>query len=279
MIAAIARLLSVAAALGLTGCAAYGPPLPGETIRRNITYAAPSGRALHLDLYLPALPRPAPVIIWLHGGGWKYGYKGYNLQLRKLTQFGFAVAAVEYRRTGEAVYPAALDDCRAAVEWVRTHGAAYGLDPRRIGLSGESAGGHLAAYTATLEKRPRIRAVMVMYPPTDLLALGQRYERYPGTSLVEQFLGGPLRHIRALAIAASPVTHVAPGVPPFLIFHGGKDWLVPLEQSVALHRRLQAAGVASTLEIVPGKDHAFSLTDSQLRETARFFKKHLSPPP
>ncbi len=279
MTAVIARLLGTAAALGLVGCAAYAPARSGETIHRNVTYAAPAGRALRLDLYLPAQPRPAPVVIWLHGGGWKYGYKGYNLQVRKLTQFGFAVAAVDYRRTGEAVYPAALDDCRAAVEWVRTHGADCGLDPRRIGLSGESAGGHLAALTATSEKRPRIRAVMVMYPPTDLLALGQRYERYPGTSLVEQFLGGPLQQTRALAIAASPVTHVTPGAPPFLILHGDKDWLVPPEQSVALHRRLRAEGVESTLEIVPGKDHAFSLTDSQLREAARFFHKHLSAPP
>lgn len=197
--------------------------------------------------------------------------------MRGLTRYGFAVASVQYRLIGEAVYPAPLDDCRDAIAWVRTHGATYGLDPRRIGLSGESGGGHLAALAGTFEGRPPIGAVMAMYPPTDLIALGERYERSPGQSLVEQLLGGPLATHRPLARAARPLTHVRSKSPPFLILHGEKDRLVPPEQSIALHQRLQQAGVESALHILPFKAHAFSLTDSQLREIARFFHQHLAP--
>lgn len=276
---AMTRMLCAGVALGFPSCAAYGPAHSGEKIHRQVAYASPDGHALHLDLYVPASPRPAPVVLWFHGGGWKYGHKGYNLHVRDLTRYGLAVASVQYRLIGEAVYPAPLDDCRAAIAWVRTHGATYGLDPRRIGLSGESAGGHLAALAGTIESRPSIGAVMAIYPPTDLIALGERYERYPGQSLVEQFLGGPLATHRPLARAASPLNHVRSTSPSFLILHGEKDRLVRPEQGAALHQRLRQAGVDSTLHILPDKAHSFSLTGGQLRNTARFFHLHLTTSP
>ncbi len=259
----------------LTGCAAYGPARHGETVHRNIPYAERGGRKLSLDLYVPANPRPAPVIVWLHGGGWKYGNKGFNVLVRDLTRDGFAVVSVEYRLLGTARWPAAIDDCHAALEWVRTHGREYHLDPRRVGVAGESAGGHLAALLGTQAGRSRVRAVCALYPPTDLVAMGRRYSRYKRGSIISQMFDGDIEDRRAAAAAASSVTYVSHRSPPFLLYHGDRDWLVPLAQSEALEQRLRAAGVECELKVVPGAGHAFHLDDAQLSDVARFFHRHL----
>ncbi|MEQ1859951.1 MAG: alpha/beta hydrolase [Chthoniobacteraceae bacterium] len=271
----VARLGCVLAAAVLTGCAAYGPPRAGETIHRNVVYADRDGRKLRLDLYVPARPRPAPLVVWMHGGGWKYGHKGFNLQVRDLTREGFAVASVEYRLLGAGRWPAQLDDCRDAAAWLRQNGHTFGIDARRMGFAGESAGGHLAALLGAVEGRGKIRAVCALYPPTDLVAMGERYSAFGRVSVFTQLFGGEIRDRRSAARAASPVTHVSRRSPPFLLYHGDSDALVPLSQSESLHRRLREAGVDSTLHVLPGRGHAFPLDDAQLAEVADFFRRRL----
>src|SRR5262249_13672031 len=139
------RLLAAVAMALSAGCAAYGPARPGEKIYRDVVFASPGGRDLRMDLYVPASARPAPVVIWIFGGSWKFGSKGFHVNLRRLTDYGIALAAIDYRLSGTAKYPAQLEDCEVAVEWLRANGGRYGIDPREIGASGESAGGHLAA--------------------------------------------------------------------------------------------------------------------------------------
>ncbi len=260
------------------GCAAYGPARAGEKIHRNVRFASPQGHDLHMDLYVPKNVGPAPVVTWIFGGSWRIGSKGYHVNMRDLPRYGIAVAAIQYRLSGTAKYPAQLEDCRAALRWLRAHGGAYGIDPGRIGLSGESSGGHLAALLGTMEGAPAIRAVCALYPPTDLVSLGRRYAGPEKPSGIERLLGGPIEQKLALAAAASPVTHVRPGAPPFLLIHGDRDELVPLAQSRELHRHLRQSGVESRLVIVPGKPHWFLLEERQLMEVARFFQNHFGSP-
>jgi acetyl esterase/lipase len=269
------RYCALLFALVLSGCAASGPPRRGETIHRNVVFAQRGGRDLRLDLYVPATPRPAPVIVWYHGGSWKYGSKAFHLHLRDLTRAGFAIAAPDYRFLQQARWPAQLDDARDAVRWLRANGARYGIDPQRMGLSGESAGGQLAALVGTMECQPRIKAVCALYPPTDLVALGRRYARFKRASVLTQMFDLEIEDCLDVARNASPLTHVCAQSPPFLLWHGKMDFLVPPEQSVALDHALRAAGVESRLNLLPRKTHAFSLTRLQRDEAAAFFHRHL----
>lgn len=266
------RLTLFLCAALLAGCAPLTPPPHGERIYRDQVYASPQGRKLRIDIYTPARPEPLPLVIWIHGGGWKYGNKGYRLFLRNLTHDGFAVASVEYRLSTMAKYPAQIEDCRAALLWLKNHAAAYHLDPHRIFLAGDSAGGHLSALLGIEEGASRIRAVCAIYPATDLTGFPNK-DRPSG--FIPDLLGGSVNQKHDLAVEGSPVTHVTPASPPFFMIHGDKDTLVPIAQSHELDRKLRAAGVSSRLEVVHGAGHGFSLTPAQIQEVSRFFKDHL----
>ncbi len=264
------RIAALAAALLLAACAQFTPPPQGETIRRNLLYAPKEG--LHLDLYEPTSKTPLPLVLWIHGGGWKYGDKGFELFLRTLTRRGFAVASVQYRLSGDAKYPAQIDDCRAAFQWLSANAGLYNLNPRAAFVAGASAGGHLAALLGVEEGTPAVKAVFAMYPPTDLTAFAN-----PGRpkGLIPSLLGGSVTAKHDLAVDASPVSHVGPNAPPFLILHGDRDRLVPIEQSKELDRKLHAAGVESKLVVKSGAGHGFGLTERQVDEVAAFFHAHL----
>jgi acetyl esterase/lipase len=255
----------------LAGCAAITPPPPGEKIVGNLVYAHRPTGDVHLDLYLPAQPPPHPLVIWFHGGGWKYGDKGYDFFARDLTRYGFAIASVQYRLSGAAKYPAQIEDCEAALDWLERHHLEYGLDTHHLYLSGDSAGGHLAALLGVERGRPQIKAVCVMYPATDLAGFANQNARH---GYLPDLLGGPVSEKRSLAEEGSPVNHVGPNAPPFLIFHGDLDALVPIAQSQDLDLKLRAAGVESHLIIVRGKGHGFPLTPAQMAEVSAFFYQH-----
>lgn len=259
-----------------TGCAPFAPHHAKERVYPNVLFASPGGHDLSMDLYVPDFPKPAPVVIWIFGGSWRIGNKGYHVNLRDLTKYGIAVAAIQYRLSNTATYPAQIEDCEAAAQWLRTRGAHYGIDPRQIAASGESAGGHLAALLGAIEGKARIRAVCALYPPTDLVSLGRQYANPNHASDVERLLGGPIAKKLSLAAEASPVNRVRADSPPFLIIHGADDTLVPVEQSRELHRRLRSLGVESRLEIIPGEPHWFLLSSAQVAEVARFFQAHFS---
>jgi len=267
------HLFIFCALCALAGCAPYGLPRDGEKVYRNVVFARPEGRPLSMDIYVPESSKPVPVVVWIFGGSWKFGDKGYHLNLRNLTRYGIAVASIQYRLSNTAKYPAQLQDCEASIEWLRKNGGRYAIDPTRIGVSGESAGGHLAALTGLVESTPRIRGVCVLYPVTDLVALTKAYHKQYDYTDMERLLGGRLADRMALAKDGSPVNHVSAFSPPFLIFHGAKDHLVPLAESKNLEARLKTAKVPVHLEVVPDKGHWFQLTPEQVAETADFFHK------
>jgi len=274
------------------------PPLPpGVHALRDLAYVA-NGHALQkLDLYLPDTPdtgAPRPLIIWIHGGGWKMGDKRMCLAARLVPQ-GYVVASLNYRLSQDAVFPAQLEDCKAAVRWLRAHAADYHLDPNRFAAWGSSAGGHLVALLGTTGKTREfdvganlnissaVQCVVDYFGPADILSMsrmgaGQGQMDHDGpTSPEAQLLGGPVQQNAALARRASPTTYVQPGAPPFLIVHGDADTTVPMGQSQLLDEKLRAAGDSSTLHIVKGGGHGLRFGPDVYRLTEDFLKTHLKP--
>ncbi|WP_395739904.1 alpha/beta hydrolase fold domain-containing protein [Prosthecobacter sp.] len=263
--------------LSLSGCAPYGPARPNEKIYRSLVFASPGGKDLRMDLYVPRSDKPVPVVLWMFGGGWVVGSNRYHINVRDLTSSGIAVASIQYRLSSTAVFPAQLDDCRAACQWLRKNGARYGLDPERIGAAGESAGGHLAALLAAKEGKSCIRAVCALYSPSDLVELGWLYEKRKKLNLIEKFLGGRMAEKTDLAATASPINYATPAMPPFLLIHGVHDHVVPIEQSERFFLALADAGVEADLIEVPDKLHWFRLDNAQFAEVSTFFHRHLDP--
>ncbi|GEM_PF-439661 len=258
-------------------------------ITKNLEYDRHGTKSLLLDLYRPKNAKGRlPVVVWIHGGGWKNGSKN-RCPAKWLVEHGFAVASIDYRLTQEAQWPAQIDDCRAAVRWLRSHADKYGLDDKHIAAWGSSAGGHLVALLGTLsapkgEKvSSRVQAVCDAYGPSDLLTMppnvvaNGRTEEDVAKSNGAKLLGGTVRDRPELAKQASAFYQVSKDDPPFLIMHGDKDPGVPLEQSQRLHDKLKAAGVSSTLHIVKGAGHGGKAFQTQQvhQVILSFFNKHL----
>jgi len=265
------------------------PPV-GVVVTRDVEYARRGDRALKLDLYLPEKRNveKLPVVAWIHGGGWSKGSKD-RTPAAYLAAEGFAVASVEYRLTGEAIWPAQIDDCRDAIRFLRSHAGDYGLDADKFGVWGGSAGGHLVALLGTLDVptdeavSSRVQAVCDWYGPSDLLTTPSNT---PGPGKTDAdlaksngalLLGGIVRDRPKLAMQASAFHQVSKGDAPFLIMHGDADPQVPLEQSTKLYEKLKATGVPVTYEVLKGAGHggpAFQ-TDEVKQAVRDFFAMHL----
>lgn len=269
-----------------------GSPTPRRPrALRDLEYNRAGDRKLLLDLYLPAeeSKEPLPVIVWIHGGGWNAGDKSH-CRLVGYASRGYAVASVGYRLSPEAVFPAQIHDCKAAVRWLRANAAKYGLDPDRIGVAGSSAGGHLAALLGTsggmkelegeganLEHSSRVQAVCNYWGPTDLLIVGKEPGHDPPSSLkdaVAALLGGPIDENKEKAVLASPVTHISKEDPPFVIVHGECDSTVPAIHADVLREALEKAGVEVTCLVVKGAEHGFDIPEIEEKVEA-FFDRHL----
>jgi acetyl esterase/lipase len=256
----------------------------GSRLFRELIFATPPGfRPLVLDLHLPApSAAPAPLVVFLHGGGWRLGtrrsfgpgFAGWSPSpFQLLAGAGLAVASVDYRLSAEAVFPAQVDDVKAAVGWLRGRADELALDADRVATWGESAGGHLAAM-AGLDPALRIAAVVDWYGPADLLTMGAQAAPdavanadQPG-SREELFLGAPARSVPDIARAASPVHQVRAGAPPFLLAHGTADRFVPYAQSAQLAEALEGVGAQVQLVPVEGADHMWRGTDPEPLFTA-----------
>lgn len=260
---------------------------------RDIVVAAVDGfRPITLDVDVPAgVVGPVPVLVFVHGGAWLFGSPKQHAEwlmtadpFTAALRAGFAVAHAQYRLSGEAPFPAQLDDVQAAVRWLRTDGATIGVDGGRIGVWGESAGGHLAAMTAlTGTGDTRVQAAVCWYAPTDLatmqsqahpLAEGDHNAPESPESLL---IGGPILENPEPARAASPVTYASTAAPPMLLIHGDRDLVVPLGQSEELAAALRAAGADVELSVIPGADHCFRGVPLApiIEETLAYFARRL----
>ncbi len=239
---------------------------------KDIEFARPDGRPLLLDYHVPDGPGPFGAAILVHGGGFDAGSRSTNVRplFAPLAEAGLAWFSIDYRLAPEAHYQNAVADVNAAIRWLKGHAAEYHVDPRRIALIGESAGGYLVNYVGTHQTpETRVAGVVDFYGPSDYgkLQLERRAhpERFNMKSIdghaahgggihyfgVEQLDDAGLKKLRA----ASPIFAVHKGMPPFLCIHGTQDDQVSYEQSTAFCDAMRKTGVACRMITVPGGGH------------------------
>lgn len=242
---------------------------------------APLSKAQALDLYLPKGEGPFPLLINIHGGGFMLGGKEMldAAVARAFLDAGFAVASVDYRLSGEAKFPAAVQDVKAAVRFLRANAGKYRLDGGRFLAFGQSAGGNLASMLGSSDGEAmfedaalgnagvssRVQAVIDWFGPTDFgrmdeqareqgcLESAQRHGEFHSPE--SRYLGAPLAEVPEKVRQANPATYATKDDPPFLLQKGERDCMVPVGQSRLLHDALKAAGVAAELEIIEGAGH------------------------
>lgn len=252
------------------GAAPIQASAPRWTVRRALVYARPGGEALRADLYRPAAPGRHPALVAVHGGGWFTGDRSFYARLGPfLAARGFVVLAVDYRLAGAGrkAYPEAVEDVRAALAYLRGHAGAFGVDPRRAGLMGDSAGAHLAALVA-LDPSAGVKACAAFYGIYDLAAQETRdraqlqsptQEGEP--DIVRDFMGGLPEADPARYREASPLARLAvPGPRPafFLAWGVGDEVVDPATQSVPFAEALAKAGCAVTRVPVAGEGHGWA---------------------
>jgi len=269
-------------------------------VETNIVYHTANNYQNKLDVYTPADAKaPTPVVIVIHGGGWIEGTKEERvLEMMPYLQMGFAAVNVEYRLGRISLAPAAVEDCRCALHWVFANAKKFNFDPNSVVLQGGSAGGHLALTTGMLtpaagfdrecragdedwsqnlgtSKDPRVAAIVNWFGIADVLdeLHGPNAKSYTVVWLGDQ------PNADEIAKRVSPINYVTRDLPPIITIHGDKDALVPYEQSVRLHKALDAAKVPNQLYTVPGANHGgFTFDQNQQAWTAvrQFLQQHVN---
>lgn len=292
---------SLALACLMASAAGAAAPPAGVRMEADIRYVPDGDPSQSLDLYLPenAPEKALPLLVWIHGGGWSGGSKS-GCPIVGYVKQGYAVAGVEYRFSQKAVFPAQIQDCQAAIRWLRANAAKYHIDPDHIGVRGESAGGHLVALLGTLggkkvfppiggneDQSDRVQAVCDWFGPTDFNAVMAQAAADPNVKSVIKFqtkddpysnlIGVHLGDDPKKGAAVSPITYVSKDSAPILILHGTHDALVPYAQSVEFADALGKAGANVVLQKLPGSGHGGAAFDRPAaRELMKaFFDKHL----
>jgi acetyl esterase/lipase len=269
------------------------PSIPSTvSVLQDIVYGSPGGRELRLDVVMqkavPETPRPA--IVFIHGGSWKFGSKGqFRRQAAwladRLNIFG---ACIEYRLSGEAQFPAALQDAKCAVRWVRCVAERYAIDPKRVAVCGGSAGGHLSSMMAVsngveayegngghADFSSDVQLAILFNGEFDMWDL---VEKRSLIDAMNAFFGGSSEEIPKRYDEASPIQRLTEETPPMLFLHGDQDRCVSHEQALAMVRRLTELNVPAEVEVYEGKPHAWFNKDPDWRITIErvepFLKKH-----
>lgn len=266
----------------------------GTVLHGNIPYANDTLQKHLLDIYLPPNAKNPPLIVWVHGGAWmlndKYADMSYMQNtIKAFINNGYALASIDYRHSTTAIFPAQIQDCNQALEFLYQHAAEYKFDKNRIALIGFSAGGHLASlmglsannnvkdfYPAGMQPHFKIKCVLDFYGPSDFIALATN----PDTAVnnprnpVSVLLGTMAVDRPDIAKKASPVTYIDKNDPPFIIVQGEKDESVPNTQSKLLSSWLKINGVQNQLIIVPNAPHYGEMFDvPEIREKLFAFLK------
>lgn len=232
---------------------------PGVQLVGDLEYSRPNGVPLRLDLYRPEeIAAPLPVLVWIHGDGWRTGGKDEPRPAMHLVHHGYAVASIEYRLSDAALFPAQIEDCQAAIRWLRSHAEEYHLDPDRFAAWGEGAGGHLAALLGTMSRRTTssgdvsasVQAVIDFGGPIDFLRLDEQTTdpeavRHNDAWSPESLLvGGALPERKEVVALTNPLAYLSDHdrPPPFMILHSHNDPTIPLRQSEILAQALRRHG-------------------------------------
>lgn len=274
---------------GVNGWADSVPP-PGVELLSGITFGTGGGHPLLLDLARPTVPRtgPRPAVVFIHGGGWKDADRSNGRPLiLLLASRGFVAVSIDYRLSGEAGFPAQLEDAKCAVRFLRAQAAEYGIDPARIGCAGGSAGGHLAALVGLVpedaglegaggwaEYSSRVSAVADLYGISDLATM---VEENLASDCAVQLMRGMPSEKPELYRQAAPLSWVRRGAPPFYLLHGDQDSVVPIGHSEKLAAALRAAGGETQFRVIAGMDHGriATLPEMVREDIVAFFQTHL----
>lgn len=281
----------VALGVACTAAAAELAVPDSVVFERGIEFSNPDNQHLQLNLARPRQGEgPFPAIVCIHGGGFRAGTReGYDALCVSLAQQGYLAVTITYRLSPAYRFPAAVQDSKAAVRWLRANAARYHLDPARIGTIGGSAGGHLALFLGVtagvkefegegnLDQSSRVTCVVSHYGPSDFTkSYGKSVDAH---EVLPLFFGGNLTEKRREHIAGSPLNWVTPNAAPTLCIHGTEDKYVAYEQAEWMVDRLKAAAVDAELLTLTGAGHGFKGADAQKADQATldFFARHLKP--
>ena len=286
-------LLIIVGALAISPALSAADAVPENVVfEPAVEYAVAGGEHLQLDLARPKIgDGPFPAVVCIHGGGFRAGKReSYDKLCTTLAQQGYVAITVTYRLAPAFPFPAAVHDCKAAVRWLRANAAKYHVDPARIGVTGGSAGGHLAQFlgvtagvkefegdAGNADRSSRVACVVNFYGPSDFTrSYGKSVD---AAEVLPLFLGGDVEHALQNHIRSSPLNWVTPDAVPTLCVHGTDDKYVAYEQAVWLTDRLKACGVEVELLTLEGAGHGFKGADADKAQTAllAFFAKHLKP--
>jgi acetyl esterase/lipase len=263
----LAGLMSAAVVATWPGAAAGAP-----TLQSDIQYATTvAGEPLRLDLYTPESGAGAPLIVWVHGGGWENGNKS-AMPLAPVIERGFAVASLDFSPASKAPFPGQVHEIKAAIRFLRAQAKQYGYDASRIAVAGASSGAHLAAVVGTSNGRSElegtlgdyrnessaVHAIVSYFPATNLttiLAQSTPFGLGVREPAVTRLLRAAPKDAETLARLASPVFQVDRDDPPLLLFHGDQDPQMPINQSHELEGAYERQGLDAELVVVHGAAH------------------------
>ena len=287
---------AVAALLFASALLVCAQPNQAHIVVSDIEYCTGAGKPLLMDLFVPdtLLRKPAPVVIWLDNRREEKTDKADHSAVSLFVDNGFVTATINYRSSTVAPFPAAVEDCKCAVRFLRANAVQYGIDPDRIGVAGTSAGGYLALLLATANESAglegaggwdgvssQVAAASAWYAPTDFTVAEKSFE-HKGSG---KFLGVTANQKSDIYRKASPITYVSADSSPILLVHGDHDRVVPFDQSIRLMEAYKKGGATAELVKVLGVGHNFqSATRGQLSvdqkeiqaRTVEFFRKYLA---
>jgi acetyl esterase/lipase len=267
----------------------------------GVVYGKGGDTELKLDLARPEGAGPFPAIVFIHGGGWYAGNRaGYRSQIEEAARRGYVAVSISYRlmqfdeakketATASPVFPAQIQDAKAAVRWLRANAGKYHVDPNRIGVTGQSAGGHLSLLVGLTDPQSklegesgnpdqssRVQAVVNVFGPTDMAAC---YRTSSVAWIFRLFMSGTPDEAAETYASASPITYVSKDDPPVLTLHGDQDLLVPVAQATALDGKMKSVGASHTLTVFKGQGHGFPGEYGIKQHDAMwaFFNEHLKP--
>ncbi len=252
------------------------PAGPSYRIERDVVYSRPEGYRLRADMFLPNSPGPHAAVMLIHGGGWMGGSKvQMQWHAKRLAAHGYAVMSMNYRLAPKFKYPAQIEDCRAALNWLCENAEKYSVDRRRIGALGYSAGAHLACLmnvTSKPEDEVRLCAVVAGGAPCDFTIFP------PDNLYLAYWLDGSRVEKPANYRNASPVCFASPDDAPTFFYHGGNDRIVPSFSAIRLNEQLKKVSVETDMHLCAGKGHVRAFMDHHaFQKSLAFLDQHLQP--
>lgn len=279
--------LTISVGIALYGLIFTASAQNAQPVHRDVAYDDDHASQC-IDVYLAKSDTPTPAMIHIHGGGWRGGSKKHipSWLMSLVAEGKLSVVSVEYRFTDVKPHPAQVNDCLRAIQFVRHNAAKWNIDPKRLGVTGGSAGGHLSAYVALCDDAAmsdsddpveqlssRVACAVSFAGPTDWSLLSSIKHDHPAyRQLIGYEPGTPAAELQPARVKnVSPISYATKDDPPVMQVHGDKDVIVPIEHAKNLHQKLESIGVNSELVVIPGGNHGVAGAGNQVSKRATEF--------